>query len=60
MSKGGENMCPKLKGAICSMVELSPNNLVCVDASDCFGGDWQHCSVYVSQFFFDKNDEFVE
>jgi hypothetical protein len=52
-------MCPKMKGAVCSLVDISPHSLECVSVRDCFGGDWPTCGVYVSQFFFDRNDEFV-
>jgi len=52
-------MCPKNKNGICAMIDLNPNELDCVNSEDCVGTNWPRCSVYNSQFFFDRNDSFI-
>ena len=52
-------MCPQLKDVICRIVDIGPEHVECVTEDHCLGEYWPDCSVYVSQFFFDKNDEFV-
>jgi len=53
------SMCPKLKGAICDMVGISPEKLECVKREDCLSASWTDCEIYISQFFFDRNDEYI-
>jgi hypothetical protein len=53
-------MCPKMKGTVCNLVDLSPISVECVNVSDCLGSDWRSCGVYISQFFFDKDDELID
>lgn len=50
-------MCPQLKGTICRLVDVGPEHLDCVREENCLGNGWQSCGVYISQFFFDSNDE---
>jgi hypothetical protein len=52
-------MCPQLKDTICRMVDMGPEHLDCVQEEHCLGDGWPGCSVYISQFFFDRNDEFI-
>ena len=52
-------MCPKLNNMICTVVDIGPTNLDCASEEQCHGNNWPNCSVYFSQFFFDKNDEFI-
>ncbi len=53
-------MCPYLKGTICEMVGLSPAHLECVRVANCLEDGTLACDVYISQFFFDSNDEYIE
>jgi hypothetical protein len=52
-------MCPELKGTICNLTDLSPENVECASVDRCLGKEWFECSVYNAQFFFDINDRFV-
>jgi hypothetical protein len=52
-------MCPYLKGMICQMVGISPAHLECVRTENCHSGNSLTCDVYISQFFFDSNDEYI-
>ncbi len=52
-------MCPQLKDAICAMVDMGPEHLECVREENCLGDGWHDCGVYISQFFFDKNGEYI-
>jgi hypothetical protein len=58
-AKEGESMCPHMKGMICRMVDVEPEHLDCVRGENCLGDGWKSCGVYISQFFFDKNDELI-
>ena len=53
-------MCPRLKNTICTMVDIGPTHLDCVSEGHCNGEGWPDCSVYISQFFFDRNDEYIQ
>lgn len=53
-------MCPELRNTVCTLVEIGPKYLECVSEEHCNGeGWWPHCNVYISQFFFDKNDDYI-
>ncbi len=54
-----KDMCPQLKDAICAMVGMGPEHLECVREESCLGDGWTSCGVYISQFFFDKDDEYI-
>jgi hypothetical protein len=53
-------MCPQLKDTICGMADIGPEHLDCVQEEHCLGDGWPGCSVYISQFFFDRNDNYIE
>ena len=50
-------VCPQLKDTVCRIVDLGPEHLDCVREENCLGNGWPGCGVYISQFFFDGNDE---
>ena len=52
-------MCPKLRGAVCDMVDLNPEHMECAKSEGCLSDDWVNCEIYISQFFFDRDDEYV-
>ena len=52
-------MCPNLKGTICNMIDVGPEHVECVREENCLGEGWQNCGIYISQFFFDKDDELI-
>jgi len=52
-------MCPNLKHTICTMVDIGPEHVDCVMEEHCLGDGWPDCNLYISQFFFDKNDEYI-
>ncbi len=52
-------MCPKLKGAVCDMVDIRPEHVDCASKADCLSNAWVDCQLYISQFFFDQNDEYI-
>jgi len=52
-------MCPKLKGTICDMVDVSPEYVECASMENCLSGASLDCAIYISQFFFDENDEYI-
>jgi hypothetical protein len=59
-TKEMRDMCPQLKDTICIMADMGPEHLECVRKENCLGAGWRDCQVYISQFFFDKNYEFIE
>ncbi len=52
-------MCPYMKETICEMVGISPRHLECAKLENCYGDGWTNCNTYISQFFFDSNDEYI-
>ncbi len=52
-------MCPYLNGTICKMVGISPTHVECARNETCHGDHLLTCDVYISQFFFDSNDEYI-
>lgn len=59
MIKGDNKMCPYMKETICEMVGISPRHLECARMENCIGDGWTNCNTYISQFFFDANDEYI-
>lgn len=57
--KGGSRMCPYMKETICEMAGISPEHLECAKIENCNGDGWKGCNTYISQFFFDSNDEYI-
>lgn len=51
-------MCPEFKGMICSITDVSPDNVECASVDKCMGKEWFECPIYNSQFFFDASDRF--
>jgi len=53
-------MCPQLKDAVCRIVDIGPEHVECVTEEHCLGENSPDCKLYISQFFFDSNDEYIE
>ena len=58
-TKEMKDVCPKIKGSTCEIVDMGPEHLECVREENCLGDGWPDCGVYISQFFFDKDDEYI-
>lgn len=52
-------MCPYLRGTVCEMVGISAAHVDCAKTENCDSGNSLTCDVYISQFFFDSNDEYI-
>ncbi len=52
-------MCPEFREGVCEIAGIEPAEIKCTSKDCCLSNDWEECSVYISQFFFDPEKEFA-
>lgn len=50
--------CPYLEDGFCTISGIERETAGYIDKNSCYSNEWNKCSIYISQFFYDPNDNY--